>query len=106
MNNPFFSSIADFARKRDARKFSIEEVTRYFLSRIEALNPELNVYLSVNRNAANRARQLDNLLARNKAESDFFGYPVAVKDNMEVEGHPTTCASKILAGYRSERTAT
>lgn len=106
MNNPFFSSIADFARKRDARSFSIEEVTRYFISRIEALNPVLNVYISVNRNAANRARQLDNLLARNKADSAFFGYPVAVKDNMEVEGHPTTCASKILAGYRSERTAT
>lgn len=106
MKNPYFSSLADFARGRDEKRFSIEEVTRYFLARTEELNRSLNVYLSINRNAVNRARQLDNLMARNRATSPFFGYPLAVKDNMEIEGHPTTCASKILAGYRSERTAT
>jgi aspartyl-tRNA(Asn)/glutamyl-tRNA(Gln) amidotransferase subunit A len=106
MKNPFFSSLLDYARGRDAKQFSIEEVTRYFLSGIEKLNPSLNAYLSINRNALNRARQLDNLMARNKAASPFFGYPLAVKDNMEIEGQSTTCASRILEGYRSERTAT
>jgi aspartyl-tRNA(Asn)/glutamyl-tRNA(Gln) amidotransferase subunit A len=106
MKNPYFTSLSDFAEGRDRKRFSIEEVTRYFLSRMDALNGSLNAYLSVNQNAVNRARQLDNLLARNPAPSPLFGYPVAVKDNLELEGYPTTCASKILAGYRSERTST
>lgn len=106
MRNPYFSGLSDFARGRDEGKFTIEEVIRYFLGRMEELNPSLNAYLWINANAVNRARQLDRRLSRNKALSPFYGFPVAVKDNMEVEGIPTTCASKILDGYRSERTAT
>ncbi|EQD24777.1 MAG: hypothetical protein D084_Lepto4C00349G0001, partial [Leptospirillum sp. Group IV 'UBA BS'] len=106
MKNPFFSSLADFAQGRDERRFTIEEVTRYFLSCTEALNPSMNVCLSINSNAVNRARQLDARLARNGAESPFYGYPVMLKDNLEMEGVPTTCASKILSGYVSRRTST
>jgi len=106
VKNPFFSSVADFVRGRDERRFSIEEVTRYFLSRTEALNPSLNVCLSINQNAVNRARQIDARLVRNRADSPLTGYPVMVKDNLEMEGYPTTCASRILSGYISRRTAT
>ena len=106
MRNPFFTSLSDFAKGRDDKRFSIEEVTRYFLSRTESLNASLNVCLSTNPNAINRARQLDARLARNGAQSPFYGYPVMVKDNFEMEGFPTTCASKILSGYVSRRTAT
>jgi len=106
VKNPFFSSLADFAQGRDERRFTIEEVTRYFLSCTEALNPSMNVCLSINSNAVNRARQLDARLARNGAESPFYGYPVMLKDNLEMEGVPTTCASKILSGYVSRRTST
>ncbi len=106
MSNPFFSSLAEFAKGRDSRKFTIEEVARYFMSRTEQLNPSLNVCLSLNENAINRARQLDARLARNGADSPFFGYPIMIKDNLEMEGFPTTCASKILEGYISRRTAT
>ena len=80
MKNPFFSSVADFVRGRDERRFSIEEVTRYFLSRTEALNPSLNVCLSINQNAVNRARQIDARLVRNRADSPLTGYPVMVKE--------------------------
>jgi len=36
----------------------------------------------------------------------LFGLPVAVKDNIVTAEQPTTCASKILEGYRSPYTAT
>ena len=36
----------------------------------------------------------------------MLGVPVAVKDLLNVEGQPCTCASKILKGYRSPYDAT
>ena len=106
MKNPFFGSLADFARGRDEGRFSLEEVTAYFLDRTRALSGEIHACLSVNENAINRARQLDNRLRRETAPSVLTGYPLMVKDNLEVREMATTCASRILEGYRSPRTAT
>ncbi|MGC8528844.1 MAG: Asp-tRNA(Asn)/Glu-tRNA(Gln) amidotransferase subunit GatA [Leptospirillia bacterium] len=106
MKNPFFNSVADFARGRDEGRFTLEEVTAYFLDRTRSLSEEIHACLSVNDNAINRARQLDNRLRREKAPSPLTGYPLMVKDNLEVRDQSTTCASRILEGYRSLRTAT
>ncbi len=106
MKNPFFVSLADFARGRDEGRFTLEEVTAYFLDRTRSLSDEIHACLSVNDNAINRARQLDNRLRREKPPSPLTGYPLMVKDNLEVRDQPTTCASRILEGYRSLRTAT
>ncbi|MHB1927343.1 MAG: Asp-tRNA(Asn)/Glu-tRNA(Gln) amidotransferase subunit GatA [Leptospirillum sp.] len=103
---PLFDGIASFAQGRDSRKFSIEEAVRSCLDRIENLDPELGAFLSLNPNAVNRARQLDNRMARNPAQSPFYGYPVAIKDNLHVAGMPTTCASRMLANYRPLENAT
>ncbi|MGC8500406.1 MAG: Asp-tRNA(Asn)/Glu-tRNA(Gln) amidotransferase subunit GatA [Leptospirillia bacterium] len=106
MRNPFFSSMAEFAAGRDEERFSIEEVTRYFLERAREIDGTLHACLSLNDNAINRARQLDNRRRREGALSPFYGFPVMIKDNLEIKGSPTTCASRILEGYRSLRTAT
>ncbi len=103
---PLFDGVASFCRGRDSRQFSIEEATRDFLARIERDDPALGAFLSLNSNAVNRARQLDNRLARNPAPSPFYGYPVAIKDNLHVEGLPTTCASRMLANFRPVENAT
>ncbi len=103
---PLFDGIASFCRGRDSRQFSIEEATREFLERIEREDPALGAFLSVNSNAINRARQLDNRLARNPAPSPFYGYPVAIKDNLHVRDLPTTCASRMLANFRPVENAT
>ncbi|MCC7134314.1 MAG: Asp-tRNA(Asn)/Glu-tRNA(Gln) amidotransferase subunit GatA [Gemmatimonadales bacterium] len=44
--------------------------------------------------------------ARVPADGPLGGMPVAVKDNIVTAELPTTCASRILAGYRSPFTAT
>ena len=41
-----------------------------------------------------------------KAAGPLWGIPVLVKDNICVEGVPTTCASKVLAGFRPPYSAT
>lgn len=52
--------------------------------------------------------QLDAEAARAEAvgKGPLFGMPIGVKDNIVTAEQPTTCASKILEGYRSPFTAT
>ena len=80
---------------------SAVQCTEAFLDRIEALNPHINAFLAVDRERAlARAADID---ARRKAGRPLgllAGLPVAVKDALCTADMPTTCASKMLAGYR------
>jgi aspartyl-tRNA(Asn)/glutamyl-tRNA(Gln) amidotransferase subunit A len=58
------------------------------MSAIDARNPRLNAFLHVNR------------------EAKGSGLPIAIKDNIVTTGMPTTCASRILAGFTSPFDAT
>ncbi len=102
----FLSTVTTFAGARDRGEISIEEVTRFYLDRIAARDGHLGSYLTTNPNAINRARQLDGRRHESRVRSLFYGYPVAIKDNLNLEGLPTTCASRILANHRSIYTAT
>lgn len=63
-----------------------------------------NAYISVlDETARSRAQWLDN---HNPADFPLYGTPVAVKDNIAVQGCPLTCASRILKGYKSPYSAT
>jgi aspartyl-tRNA(Asn)/glutamyl-tRNA(Gln) amidotransferase subunit A len=72
-----------------------------FLDRIEKLNPQLNAFLAVDRERAlAKAADID---TRRKAGTPLgllAGLPIAVKDALCPADMPTTCASKMLAGYR------
>jgi aspartyl-tRNA(Asn)/glutamyl-tRNA(Gln) amidotransferase subunit A len=77
-----------------------EAVTRHFLARI-AEHSQLNALLFVDPEAAlSRAREVDQKRARGERLGRLAGVPLIVKDNLCVRDQPTTCASKILAGYR------
>ena len=60
---------------------------------LEQKNSEINAFIS------------DVFVEGNK-EGPYYGIPFAVKDNMNIEGTKTTCASKILKNYNSVYTAT
>jgi aspartyl-tRNA(Asn)/glutamyl-tRNA(Gln) amidotransferase subunit A len=72
-----------------------------FLDRIGSLNRHINAFLTVDRERAlARAADID---ARRRAGQPLgllAGLPVAVKDALCTADMPTTCASKMLAGYR------
>jgi aspartyl-tRNA(Asn)/glutamyl-tRNA(Gln) amidotransferase subunit A len=72
-----------------------------FLNRIDALNPKINAFLAVDRERAlARAAAVDARRAAGKPLGLLAGLPVAVKDVLCTADMPTTCASKMLAGYR------
>lgn len=71
------------------------------LARAAALNPRLNALLAVHEEEAREAAAAsDARRAAGAPLSPFDGVPIAVKDNICVRGRATTCASRMLAGFR------
>jgi amidase len=73
------------------------ELTAFYLSRIERLNPVLHAVISVSPHAAAEARACDEARGRGAAAGPLAGIPVLVKDNIAVSGMPATAGSPALA---------
>ncbi len=101
-----FSSYEDLRPRLLAGEVSCEEVVRVYLERIERHGDD-NIYLTVFRDEAiERAAALDRKLREGGEPGRLFGLPMAIKDNISMDGAPLTCASKMLEGYRSVYDAT
>jgi len=94
-------SAADLAAALAAGEITSVACTEAFLKQIEAANPTINAFLSVDRDGAlAQAATSDSDRAAGKPLGPLAGLPVAVKDVLCTTDQPTTCASKMLAGYR------
>src|SRR5581483_329209 len=80
---------------------SAVEVTDAHLDRIEALDGEVRSFLCVGAETARAAAAaVDAARARGEALGPLAGVPLAVKDMFCTVDLPTTCASRILDGWR------
>ncbi len=72
-----------------------------YYERIEKLNPQLNIYLSLTKERAlAQAARIDALAAKGDPLPPLAGVPVGIKDVLVMQGAPSTAGSKILQGYR------
>ena len=70
--------------------------SRYF-DRIAAVNPQLNVYLSLTKERAlAQAERIDAQASKGDPLPPLAGIPVGIKDVLVMKGAPATAASKIL----------
>lgn len=100
-------SALDLADKLAAGELTSEAVTTHFLDRIDALDANYNAFLHVDRDGAlATAREIDERRSRGETLHRLAGVPIALKDNLVVRGMPTTCASKMLEGWRPPYDAT
>ena len=77
------------------------QCTTVFLDRIEATNGTINAFLTVDREGALvRAADIDARRKAGKPLGALAGLPVALKDVLCTNDMPTTCASKMLKGFR------
>jgi Asp-tRNA(Asn)/Glu-tRNA(Gln) amidotransferase A subunit family amidase len=92
---------------RSGRLTSEQLVGRY-LDRIEAIDrrgPALNSILSINARAREDAATLDVAYAASGPVGDLHGIPVVLKDQVDVEGMPTTLGSQLFKDYYPARDA-
>ncbi|MCB1118960.1 MAG: Asp-tRNA(Asn)/Glu-tRNA(Gln) amidotransferase subunit GatA [Chlamydiia bacterium] len=88
-------------------KATAKEIVRYFLDRIDTLNPKYGAFLSVcHERALQKAEALDAKKQRGEPLGKLAALPIAIKDNIHVKGELTTCASKFLTNYRAPFDAT
>ncbi|MFM8378700.1 MAG: Asp-tRNA(Asn)/Glu-tRNA(Gln) amidotransferase subunit GatA [Planctomycetia bacterium] len=80
---------------------SATHCTEAFLDRIAKFDGSVNAFLHVDREGAlATAARIDEKRKAGKPLGPLAGLPVAVKDALCTADQPTTCASKMLAGFR------
>ncbi len=86
---------------------SAVEVARACLDRIAAEDATVRAFLSVEPDwALSQAEEVDRRRRAGESLGPLAGVPVAVKDNLCVQGRVTSCASRMLAHFRSPYDAT
>ncbi len=89
-------SILELAAGLRGGEFSSEELTRYYLDRIDRLDPGLNSYITVTSEEALQAARAADERLRSGEATPLTGIPVAQKDIFCTLGVRTSCGSRML----------
>ena len=86
---------------------SAVEVTKAHLDRIAEVDDRVHAFLHVmTEDALGQAAAVDAARASGATLGPLAGVPIAIKDVLATAGHPTTCGSRILEGWRPPYDAT
>ena len=91
--------VAQLSEALHTKRLSSVELTQGLLERIDALNPRLNAFITVDRERSlDQAKAADARLAAGDA-TPLTGIPIAHKDVLMTGGIRTTCGSRMLANF-------
>ncbi len=99
MTNIINASLAQLGQMLADKQISSVELTQTYLDRIDALNPNINAYIALDKEKTlAQAKSADTLIAAGNAQP-LTGIPIAQKDIFCAKGWKTTCGSKMLANF-------
>jgi len=99
-------TITELARHLRDKDISSAELTNHFLERIDAKDPGLNAFITVDpERALARAGEMDGVLAKGEG-GPLTGIPIAHKDIFCTKGMKTSCGSRMLDNFISPYDAT
>lgn len=99
-------TIAEIKKQLVEGDMTSEQLVSSCLKRIEQSNKELNALLFVSSDLLEQARNADASLSKGEDIGPLGGIPIAVKDNIMVQGWGNTSASQVLEGHISAYDAT
>lgn len=99
-------TLAQIARGLAAKDFSSVELSETLLARIEALDPQLNSFISVTAEQARAQAAAADARRAAGENGTLLGAPIAHKDLFCTKDVLTTCASKILHNFKAPYDAT
>ncbi len=103
----FSMTIEELHKQLIEKKIRPSDILDSIYKRIEAVDPKVKAYLLLTKELAyDMAKRAEERILKNEKVTEITGIPIAIKDNMCLEGIPTTCAAKMLEGYKPPYTAT
>ena len=97
-------TLTGLTAKLATREVSSREAMQACLDRIDAVDDQVNAFMSIDRDdALGQADAVDAALAKGAthAGQPLLGVPVSLKVLFCVKGQPVNCSSKILGDFRS-----
>lgn len=98
-------TIKEARKLLDSKEISALNLAEHYLKEIESKNKNLNAYLEVYDDVLESAKKADEEIKSGNAKV-LTGIPIAMKDNILIEGKKVSAASKILENYRATYSAT
>lgn len=100
-------SAAEQSKALLSKEISALELTNAALDRIEEVDSKIDAFMCLTKDVAVKtAKKVDEKIANGEELPLLAGVPLALKDNMNLVGYPTTASSKILENFISPYNAT
>lgn len=97
----------ELGKKIKNKEITVVEATTAYLDAMEERDKDINAFVSMDREGAlKRAGEVQEKIDSGELTGPLAGVPVAIKDNMCINGMLTTCSSKILSNFKPTFTAT
>ena len=92
-------SLKELSEGLKQKKFSSEELTKFFLNRLDLYNSSINAFITIDKDKSlAMAKRADEIIK--EGNQDYLtGIPIAQKDIFCAEGWKTSCGSKMLDNF-------
>ena len=101
-------TVHELQEKLSNKEITSEEIVKAYIENIEEKDAEVQAFITkVEEDAINEAKNIDKKRENEEIPKDSLaGIPIGIKDNINVKGLKTTCASKMLENFISPYNAT
>ena len=96
----------ELGEKIKAKEVTVREAVDAVIGQIKEAESEIHSFVTIDEEGAYaQAEEIQKKIDAGELAGPLAGVPVAVKDNMCIEGQLTTCSSKILSNFKPTYTA-